>query len=163
MFSKIIVHKVGNKIRQEALHLSQEILEVDEEMKEILSEFFLKSFKSEEQFHFYSDTYLVNNAVYSSIAEIFDDPEKFVEESQAIAKHLYDIAENPRIQNGELFVVYFKGEETDSENIDKIGIFKTENTEPFLKIFPKNDSFEIEKDYGIGLSKIDKAALVYNS
>jgi hypothetical protein len=77
---------------------------------------------------------------------------------------LYDIAENPRVQSGELFIVYFEGEENaDGNKIDSIGIFKTENKNPFLKIFPQNEAFEIEKDYGIGLSKLDKGALIYNS
>lgn len=164
MLSKLIVHKVGNRINQESLILSQEELQLDEEMKELLEDFFLKSFKSEEQFRFYSDTYLVNNPVYSSVSEIFEDRDKFVYEAENIAQHLYDVAENPRVQSGELFIVYFEGEENaDGNKIDYIGIFKTENKNPFLKIFPQNEAFEIEKDYGIGLSKLDKGALIYNS
>lgn len=163
MLSKIIVHKVGNKINQESLILSQEELQLPEDMQELLADFFMKAFKSEEQFHFYSDTYLVNNPVYSSVAEIFEDKGKFLWESESIAKHLYDITENPRVQNGELFIVYFEGEETEAGKIDQIGIFKTEKKEPFMKIFPENETFSIEKDYGIGLSKIDKAALIYNN
>ena len=163
MFSKIAVHRVGNKINQESLLLSQEELQLDENMKEMLSDFFLKAFKSEEQFHFYSDTYLANNVVYGAVSEVFEDAGRFLWESETIAKHLYEITENPRIQAGELFVVFFDGEETEAGKIDKIGIFKTENKEPFLKIFPENESFSIEKDFGIGLSKIDKAALIYNN
>lgn len=163
MFSKIIIHKVGNKINQESLILSQEEVVLPEEMKELLEDFFLKPFKSEEQFHFYSDSYLANNVVYGAVAEIFEDKNKFAWESETIAKHLYDITENPRVQSGELFIVYFEGEESEAGKIDKIGLFKTENKVPFLKIFPENTSFEIEKDYGIGLSKIDKAALIYNN
>ncbi len=163
MFSKIAVHRVGNKINQESLLLSQEELQLDENMKEMLSDFFLKAFKSEEQFHFYSDTYLANNVVYGAVSEVFEDAGRFLWESETIAKHLYEITENPRIQAGELFVVFFDGEETEAGKIDKIGIFKTENKEPFLKIFPENESFSIEKDFGIGLSKIDKAALNYNN
>ena len=163
MLSKIIVHKVGNKINQESLILSQEELQLPEDMQELLADFFMKAFKSEEQFHFYSDTYLVNNPVYSSVAEIFEDKGKFLWESESIAKHLYDITENPRVQNGELFIVYFEGEETEAGKIDQVGIFKTEKKEPFMKIFPENETFSIEKDYGIGLSKIDKAALIYNN
>ena len=164
MLSKLIVHKVGNRINQESLILSQEELQLDEEMKELLEDFFLKAFKSEEQFRFYSDTYLVNNPVYSSVSEIFEDKNKFVYEAENIAQHLYDIAENPRVQSGELFIVYFEGEENaDGNKIDSIGIFKTENKNPFLKIFPQNEAFEIEKDYGIGLSKLDKGALIYSS
>ncbi|HAI81036.1 MAG TPA: hypothetical protein DCL65_08410 [Chryseobacterium sp.] len=164
MLSKIIVHKVGNRINQESLILSQEELQLEDEMKELLEDFFLKAFKSEEQFSFYSDTYLVNNPVYSSVSEIFDDRDKFVYEAENIAQHLYEVAENPRVQSGELFIAYFEGEENaDGNKIDYIGIFKTENKNPFLKIFPQNEAFEIEKDYGIGLSKLDKGALIYNS
>lgn len=164
MLSKIIVHKVGNKINQESLILLQEELKLEDDMKELLQDFFLKNFKSEEQFRFYSDSYLVNNPVYSSVSEIFEDKNKFVWESENLAKHLYEITENPRVQSGELFIVYFEGEENaDGNKIDSIGIFKTENKNPFLKIFPQNETFEIEKDYGISLSKIDKAALIYNN
>ncbi|UBB90831.1 nucleoid-associated protein [Candidatus Kaistella beijingensis] len=164
MLSKIIVHKVGNKINQESLILSQEELKLEDDMKVLLQDFFLKNFKSEEQFRFYSDSYLVNNPVYSSVSEIFEDKNKFVWESENLAKHLYEITENPRVQSGELFIVYFEGEENaDGNKIDSIGIFKTENKNPFLKIFPQNETFEIEKDYGIGLSKLDKGALIYNT
>lgn len=143
MLSKIIVHKVGNKINQESLILSQEELKLEDDMKVLLQDFFLKNFKSEEQFRFYSDSYLVNNPVYSSVSEIFEDKNKFVWESENLAKHLYEITENPRVQSGELFIVYFEGEENaDGNKIDSIGIFKTENKAPFLKIFPQNESFE---------------------
>lgn len=176
MLTKIIVHKVGNKINQENLFLSSEELELEDEMKELLTDFFLKSFKSEEQFQFYSDSYLANNVVYGAVSEIFEDQNKFQWESETIAKHLYEISENPRVQGGELFVCYFEGESFDSaqddkkvvqdsngKKIDFIGIFKTEKKEPFLKIYPKNDDYKLEKDYGIGLSKLDKGALIYNN
>ncbi len=163
MLTRLIIHKVGNKINQESLILSQAEYPLNEEMTEMLEDFFLKGFKSEEQFQLYSDTYLVNNPVYSSVSEIFEDPAKFVYESENIATHLYDITENPRVQAGELFVAYFTGEETDGVRIDSIGIFKTENKSPFLKIFPEGESFDIEKDYGIGLNKLDKGCIIYNS
>ena len=163
MLSKIIIHKVGNKINQESLILSQEEYQPDEGMKEMLEDFFLKSFKSEEQFQFYSDTYLVNNPIFSSASEIFEDLSKFIYESENIAEHLYGITENPRVQAGELFICYFEGEEIAGEKIDSIGIFKTENKAPFLKIFPEGDAFDIEKDYGISLTKLDKGCIIYNS
>lgn len=163
MFSKIVVHKVGNKINGDPLILSQEELKLPEEMKELLGNYFLNSFKSEEQFQFYSDSYLVNNPVYSSVSEIFEDKNKFLWESENIAKHLYEAAENPRVQNGEIFVVYFDAEENpEIGKIDKIGIFKTEKREAFLKIYPQEESFEIEKDFGVGIGKVDKGALIIN-
>lgn len=163
MFSKIVVHKVGNKINQEGLLLSEEELELEDEMKEILEDYFLSAFKTEEKFQFYSDSLLIHNPVYSSVSEIFENKEQFFFESKNIAEHLYNSAENPRVQGGELFIVYFEGEEKESgEKIDSIGIFKTEKKNPFLKIYPKNESFELERDFGISLSKLDKGCLISN-
>ncbi len=164
MFSRIAVHRIGNKINNEELVLSREVLEISDEMKEILSEYFLKQFKSEEQFHFYSDAYLSENVVYTSVSNIFENPENLFQESENLAKHLYDICENPRVQGGELIVVFFEGELSDTfGKIEQIGIFKTERREPFLKIYSDNEVFSIDKDFGIGLSKLDKGALIYNS
>ncbi|ROH98387.1 nucleoid-associated protein [Chryseobacterium sp. G0240] len=156
---KIIVHKVGNKINGEDLNISKDALQLDEATAEMLQHYFLSSFKTEETYQFYSDSYLSNNPVYNAVKEIFQDNWYFESYSQDIARYLYEAAENPRVQGGELFVVLFKGE---SENdIDKIGIFKTEKREPFLKIFP-NESDPIEQHFGVSLTKIDKAALIYN-
>lgn len=157
---KIIVHKIGNKINGEDCSFSNEELQLDDNMREALESYFLGSFKSEETFQFYSDSYLQHNYVFNSVREIFDHQESFIPQSQNIGRHLYDIAENPRIQGGELFVVYFKSE-NDNE-LDKIGIFKTEKKESFLKLFPHDETFDIKKDQGISLVKIDKAALIFN-
>lgn len=164
MLSKIIVHKVGNKINQENLFLSENELQLDEETKELLTDYFLNAFKSEEQFQFYSDSYLSLNPVFSSAAEIFENRDKFNFESENIAKHLFEITQNTRVMGGEVFVVYFEGGITEEGNqIDSIGIFKTENKNPFLKINPVDDNYEIEKDYGISLAKLDKGCLIYNT
>ncbi|GAA4156737.1 hypothetical protein GCM10022217_16040 [Chryseobacterium ginsenosidimutans] len=156
---KIIVHKIGNKILGEGVGFSDEELHLDENTSEILQNYFLGSFKSEETFHFYSESYLSNNIAFRVVSAIFENNKTFIDNSMNIGRLLYDAAENPRVQGGELFVVLFKA---DSENdIDKIGIFKTEKREPFLKIFP-NEHDPIEVDKGISLAKIDKAALIFN-
>ncbi|WP_027376807.1 nucleoid-associated protein [Kaistella palustris] len=164
MLSRIIIHKVGNKINKEHLFLSEHELQLEEDMKELLTDYFLGAFKSEEQFQFYSDSYLSLNPVYSSAAEIFEDRDKFVYESENIAKHLFEITQNTRVQGGEVFVVYFEGGLTEDGNqMDSLGIFKTENKKPFLKISPEDDNYGLEKDYGISLAKLDKGCLIYNT
>ena len=52
--------------------------QLEDEMKDLLENYFLSAFKSEEQFQFYSDSYLVNNPVYSSVSEIFEDKNNHV-------------------------------------------------------------------------------------
>lgn len=165
MLKNIILHRVGNKINQENIYLSAEELDLDDHMKEMLTDFFLKGFKSEEHFRFYSDTYLEDNPVFSSCAKIFENPDCLLEESEKLARLLYDAAQNPRVQGGELFVCYFTeaDEEDAALSLEKIGIFKTEKKEPFLKIYPQNDALAVEEDAGISLSKPQKGCLVYQT
>lgn len=158
---KIIAHKIGNKINQEGCSLSNEELKLNDNMFELLQNYFLGAFKTEETFHFYSDSYLSHNIPYTIAKLIFEDPETLISNSRNLGSLLYDAAENPRVQGGELFVVYFP--KTDDNDFDKIGIFKTEKRESFLKIHSIPDSLDLEEDKGISLTKIDKAALIFNT
>ena len=156
---KIALHKIGNKINGEDVSFSDELLSINEETQDLLLNYFLGSFKSEETYQFYHESYLPLNSVYENCFGIFDNPSRFIEFSSRIGRCLFEAAENPRIQGGELFVVYFKAE---SENeVDKIGLFKTEKRESFLNIFIGQDD-PIEVDKGVSLAKIDKAALIFN-
>lgn len=157
---KIVAHKIGNKINSEGVSYTNEELQLDENMSELIQNYFLSAFKSEETFQFYSDSYLTSNPIYNTVDFIFANPELLINESKNIGRHLYDAAENPRVQGGELFVVYFQSE--NENEVDKIGIFKTEKRESFLKIFPHDETMDLEKDQGISLAKIDKAALIFN-
>ncbi|OWK97078.1 nucleoid-associated protein [Kaistella haifensis DSM 19056] len=158
---KIIAHKIGNKINQEGCYISSEELQLNDNMLELLQNYFLGAFKTGETFHFYSDSYLSNNRAYKIANLIFEDPETLINNSQNLGRLLYDAAENPRVQGGELFIVFFP--KTDENDFDKIGIFKTEKRESFLKIHSIPDSLNLEEDKGISLTKIDKAALIYNT
>ena len=159
---RIIAHKVGNKILSEELNFYPELY-LDIQKTELLQNYFLSAFKTEETYHFYSDTYLTFNRVFSAVTAIFRDPENFKEASEEIADRLYEAAENPRVQGGELFVIYFPKQ--DDNDVDKVGIFKTEKRETFLKIHPNSpfDPMVIDEDKGISLARIDKAALIYNT
>ncbi|WP_312388718.1 nucleoid-associated protein [Chryseobacterium sp.] len=156
---KIALHYIGNKINGEGARFADEELQLNEEKTELLLNYFLGGFKDEATHHFYSDSYLVNNPVYKTISDIFENKETFIDKSKDLGRLLFDAAENPRIQGGDFFVVYFPAE--DENGTDKIGLFKTEKKESFLKIFP-NESDPVEVDKGISLAKIDKAALIYN-
>ncbi len=162
MFSKIIVHRVGNKINGDQLVLSSQELELEESMKETLGDFFLKSFKSDEQFQLYSDSYLNANPIYNAASTIFEDPSSFIEESEKIAQHLFEATQNPRVLPGELFVCYFEPEEGEEGSVSKIGLFKTESLKSFMKISSEQDPFGIERDRGVGLDKLDKGCVIYN-
>ena len=156
---KIALHKIGNKVSSEGTSFSDTELNISDNTKELLQNYFLGSFKSEETYQFYSESYLQHNFVFNSVREIFEYATSFISQSQNIGRFLYDACQNPRVQGGELFVVYFEAE--NENEVDKIGIFKTEKREPFLKISP-NEIDPIEVDNGVSLVKIDKAALIFN-
>ncbi len=134
MFTKIVDHRVGNKINGESLILSQEELQLDEGTVEMLENYFLGSFKTEETYQFYSDSYLVNNPVFSSVSEIFDDKAKFLWEAENIAKHLFEAAENPRVQGGELFIVFFEDErESEERSGEEVSFAPLHETPPVTR------------------------------
>jgi len=43
-----------------------------------------------------------------------------------------------------------------------LGIFKSENKETYLKVFPQGEGFDIESDSGININKLDKGCIIYN-
>ena len=162
MFTKISIHRVGNKINQEGLFLSEGELILDEDMREFLSDFFIKSFKSEEKFQFYHESNIENNELYTYVSEIFEEKDWFHEHSRKIAKYLYEITDNPRVLSGECCVVYFEDDSENGEKMDSLGIFKMEKKDTFLKVLAEDENFQVNKDFGFNLSKIDKGCIIYN-
>ena len=157
------LHKVGNKQADEYLTLSNKELHLQEDVKEILNFYFTNAFKSQEYFNFYHETDLQYNEVYNYVSEIFQNPETLLEQSQNLAKHLYEQSTHPKIKGGEFYTVYFKDCVINGETVDAVGLFKSENKDTFLKVFPKDEGFEIESDKGININKLDKGCLIFNT
>ncbi|MDR3132566.1 MAG: nucleoid-associated protein [Prevotellaceae bacterium] len=159
----IVVHNVGNKINQENMHLSKQHLSIDEEINQLLTDYFLSSFKSSEYFNFYHDINLNMNEVFVCASKIFDHPETLLEQSQNLARHLYEQSVHPKIKGGEFYTVYFKDCIIDGETVDAVGLFKSENKDTFLKVYPSGEGFEIESEQGININKLDKGCLIFHT
>lgn len=159
---QIVVHKVGNKHSNENIRYSKEILKVDDEIKELLSTYFLTPFKSEEYFQLYHDSDLSLNEVFHYASKIFNDRGQIFEQSVNLAKHLYENSTHPNIKGGEFYVVYFKDVSFNNQPVDAIGLFKSENKETFLKVYPDENNFRIESEQGIDIKKLDKGCLILN-
>ncbi len=163
-FDKIAVHNVGNRQSDEKLNLSKSELEIDEEIiNELLLKYFLKPFKEEIFYKFYHETDIELNEVYSYCKKIFNNDDEFFNQSVNLAKHLYENSNHPKIKGGEFYVVYFNNVWIGDEEVDAIGLFKSENKDTFLKVYSKNNNFEIEHDKGININKLDKGCLVFNT
>lgn len=162
----IIIHEIGNKIRNEKLFLSSCLQNIDDNLEETLLYYFLKSFlTNQELLNFYHNSDLNLNEVYSYSKNIFleDNEMSFIENSKNIAKHLYEFTLHPKITRGELIVVEITDIKFNNQLVNLIGIFKSENKESFLKVIRNTDNINLQGEKGINISKIEKGCLVFNS
>lgn len=161
----IIIHEIGNKLRDEKVFFSSNIQEIDEDLEKTLLNYFLKSFiSSQETLSFYHNSNLNLNEVYSYSKDLFikNNENSFIENSQNIAKHLYEYTLHPKIIKGELIVVQIEDIVFNDEMINLLGIFKSENKDSFLKIIRSKDFINLKNDKGISLTKIEKGCLILN-
>jgi hypothetical protein len=157
------LHKVGNKSADEGFVLSAATLEVEQQLKELLTHYFVSSFKSVESYNFYHENDLKYNEVYGFVSEIFDNPASLHKQSESLAKHLYEKSLHPKIKGGEFYVVFFNNCIIDEENVDAVGLFKSELKDTFLKVSNLDDSFQIESEKGININKLDKGCIVFGT
>lgn len=163
MIQHIAVHKVGNKLNDESLFLSENLLSLDEDLSNSFTQYFLSSFKPEEYYRFHHDASLSLNEVYAFVSAIFDDPESLQKQSENLAKHLYNKSVHPKIKSGEFYVAYFTDCHLNGETLDAVGLFKSENKDTFIEVEQVMDGFAIESKQGININKLDKGCMIYNT
>jgi len=160
----IAIHRVGSKARGNELSLSQRLTQIsDEEILGILKTYFLQPFRQPEFYSFSHETDLSFNEVYKFAEKLFENPDNLFETSVSIAKHLFQSSNHPNIKDGELYVVLFTHCVVEDELVDAIGIFKSETKDTFIKIYEKQDGFELEQHQGISIRKLDKGCLIFNT
>lgn len=159
---RLILHQVGNKVNDEKISLSKYLLEIDLKTDTLLNKYFFSSIKKGEYFNFHHDSRLALNEIYTYVTDIFDNELSFVENSQNIAKHLYNSSGHPKIKGGNLYVVYFSNCQVDDNITNAIGIFKSESEDTFIKVRSNSNGFEIYLDSGANITRLDKGCIVYN-
>ncbi|WP_295771118.1 nucleoid-associated protein [uncultured Mucilaginibacter sp.] len=162
----ISVHHVGNPLQDERYALSDAPIELkDEIIPRLLMQYFLSPFeKTNEVYHLMhpgDDLHL--NEIHYYCTDIFEDKKRFHELSQQIAKHLYSTSGHPKIKAGEVYIGYFTNVQLEGELLDAIGIFKSENKETFLKVYPQEGGFGLDyEENAININKLDKGCLIFN-
>lgn len=161
---KLIIHRVGNKLLEESVLLSDEVtdLSAQPELSEILRTYFLSAFKEPVYYHFHHVSSLDLNEIYTLAKTLFESRKAFVKKSKDIANILYEYSSHPKIKSGELYIAYFDECVINNETTNAIGIFKSENREHFLKVFQEDAYFGVNHDEGINLKKPDKACIIFN-
>ncbi|MBT1703663.1 nucleoid-associated protein [Chryseosolibacter indicus] len=162
--SKLIIHKVGNKILEDGVQLSDEIVDVSmqPELSKVLHSYFLSPFKEPIYYNFHHVTSLDLNEVYTIAMTMFDSATSFVEKSKDLANILYEYSDHPKIKTGELYIVHFEDCNFKNEFVDAIGIFKSENKDTFLKILEEETQYFVEHDNGVNIKRLEKGCLILN-
>lgn len=162
ILSNLSIHQVGNKSNEEGLIISEQEVPIDDTIAPLLTTYFTKPFKPQEFYNFSHETDLNLNEVYSYAKSIFNTKSSLHIQSIHLAKHLYEESNHPNIKPGELYVAFFDNCYLHDELTEVIGIFKSEQKETFLKVFPEGKSFAISRDDGININKLDKGCLIFN-
>lgn len=163
---QLSIHHTGNKLLDEYYKLSDEPLNIEDELlNNLLMQYFLKPFEKVNEVYrfFHANDDLNLNEVYHFVTDIFKYNEKFHQDTEQLAKHLYDVANHPKIKSGEFYVAYFKNVQIEGELLEVVGIFKSETKDTYLKVYPENDGFGMSfEQEAISINKLDKGCLIFN-
>ncbi len=163
ILESLSIHFVGNKNNDENLVLSKKETEINNELAEILTSYTFSAFKFDELFHFYHESELELNEVFTYTTKIFDNPDELYEQSRNLAMHLYRQTTHPKIKAGEFYTIYYRNCMINDEKCDAIGLFKSENKDTLFKIHEKDETFQLEQINGINLKKPDKGCIIFNT
>lgn len=159
----VVVHFVGNKVKEEELQLSNSPSGMDNPTLKVLWKYITSAFTAPDFFQFTHPVELEMNPVFKLAKKCFANPENFMEHSKSFAKLLYSVSNHPKVKSGEFFVIYFKRLGTSKIEADAIGLFKSEKKQPFLLTEEANNIIDVYSHKGINPGKVDKACLIFNS
>lgn len=157
----MIVHYVGNKNREEGVSFSEKELDYSEVSSD-LTTMLSNSFDTKEPCHFFFESSLNLNPIYTFVKTIFKDVTRFQEQSVFIAKILYEKTTHPMTKPGELSVIYLSDCKVDGKQMDAIAMLKTENKQAAIEYVRTEKGYEIKKSEVISLSKVEKGCIVFN-
>jgi hypothetical protein len=160
--TRLSIHQVGNKSNEEGIIISEQEVAINGMIADLLTSYFTKPFKTLEFYHFTHETDLRFNEVYAYVKSIFHDTSSLHMQSIKLARQLYEYSDHPKIKPGELYVAHFNNCYLDDEQMEVIGIFKSEQKETYLKVYPEGKSFAVNRDDGININKLDKGCLIFN-
>lgn len=158
--SKMVVHHVGNKAKGDGVEFGGNLIPIDDieqDIKKLIS----KSFDITDLYHFYFESTVELNPIYTFVRTIFHDNKTFLQQTKHIAKILYECSSHPKIKEGELSLFYLEGCELNGEEWDAIAIIKAETQQQLLQVSRNNQEVLAKKASGISLSKVEKGCLIF--
>lgn len=165
IIDKLVVHQVGCRAEAQPMRFSKDLMHLqnDEMVADVLLGYFFRPFKEDAYYNFWHTEDVEKNEVYSICSSLFENASGFYDASIRIAELLYENSNHPKIKGGEFYMAMFSNVVVDGELVNAIGIFKSENKETFLKVYLKDQNFELGTQEGINIKKLDKGCLIFNT
>lgn len=158
--SKMVVHHVGSKVKGDGVDFGENLIPV-ENLEQDIKALVSKSFDISDLYHFYFESTIELNPVYSFVKTIFQDKNTFLQQSKHIAKILYDCSVHPKIREGELSLFYLEDCDLNGETYDAVAIIKSETRQQLLQVYRNNQKVIAQKASGISLSKVEKGCVIF--
>ncbi len=156
----LVLAKVGNPSRDEALQTSKQVMRVSDADQEVLVPIFVKPFRTLSGQRFEHHASLEKHEVNVAADGIFTDPESLLEHGCALAKRLYAKSNHPNIKSGDLCIALIDGVGVGEDMKRAICILKSESVTPFLSISARDGDLQLSTEHGINPEKIDKGCLI---
>lgn len=155
--NQFITHFIAQEPEQSIL--SDQLSQIVNNGEAFFLKYLVLPLKQEELFHLSLDSDL-----YRWTVGIFEELESLKEQSHFMAKKLSSCSSHHAVKEGFLNVAHFEQLEVNGEQVDALGIFKTESDEVFLKILRDEEKgqFVVGHEYGYPLNALDKGCLILN-
>lgn len=157
---KMVVHHVGSKAKGDGVEFGRNLIPV-EDIEPDIKKMVNKSFDVNDLYHFYFESTVNLNPVYSFVKTILHDDNTFLQQSKYIAKILYECSAHPKIKEGELSMFYLQGCELEGEKYDAVLFIKSETQQQLLQVSRNDKGVTAKKASGISLSKVEKGCLIF--
>ncbi|PTB87559.1 hypothetical protein C9939_00725 [Pseudidiomarina aestuarii] len=162
--TKVAVHHVGNKLREEGIHLSSVEQKLDQSLTDLLTRKLLKPLAQKRvQQEFTHETDIKYNEVFNFCISIFQKKDSFINSTINIAKHLYSSSTHPKIPSGDLICLLFDNIIINENKTQALLLAKTDKLDKFIKIDNDLNKIEITSLDGIYLENIKKSAIIYSN
>ena len=156
-FQKMCVHRIGNSYMEDGCYMSSDLQVCTDEEEQAFMMLFLRRVSRDK---FYNLD--MAESVYNLVSKMFTDTDNFVGYSVKLGSLLYAASKHPSIVSGEMYIVYMQDVIIEDEQVDAIGIYRTEKKERFIETAEYGDVKPKLKS-GKGLDNIDKGCLIFNT
>lgn len=157
----VIVHQVGNRLREEPLVLADQCFSISEGISNMILSGYLRGIVADKNLCLLThETDMALNDVVHHASNFFTEKIAFVELSQRLATHLYASTHHPNIAAGDLFVILFDKVRLDGKYRSAVGVYKSESKHQYISAKMEGGVHQLEALTGVNPELIDKGALI---